>query len=143
MTAISLRRARLLRLRCIETRVAASAVAGAVAAIDNLTRIETRLALLASDLHPDEGEMTGLALKTMSEMAIRLDDARISMIAPIQEAQKHGRTCKAHRIAARRKEEGIAKLHASAVQNEDRARELHADANRSQRTHATILGGNS
>ncbi len=139
MSVPSKRRARLLRLRAIEHRVASTRLAHADGTLANLARIEKRLSLLKSGLSGVQGPTTGLALKAMSEMALRLDSASAGMVAPTHAAQTRRDECDAVRITAKRKEDGAAKLHSKTAKAEQRAHNMRSDANRPHRKSHIFL----
>ena len=76
MTGTTARRARLLRLRSIQHRIAVAKLARADANVSNLARIAQRIAGLKAGLGAGTGTTTGMSLMAMTEMAIRLDSAR-------------------------------------------------------------------
>jgi hypothetical protein len=139
MTRTTACRARLLRLRTIEHRIAQAKLARADAALLNLERISGRIAALKNGLGAGEGRTSGMALKAMTEMATRLDAAHCGMIAPIGEAQARRAEFYALRITAQQKEESAAKLHVKAATSEAAMRTLRADANRPHRKRTAFL----
>ena len=139
MTGTTARRARLLRLRSIQHRIAVAKLARADANVANLARIAQRIVGLKAGLGADEGTTNGMALKAMTEMAIRLDAARAGIAAPISEAEARRAEFNALRIRARQKEESAAKLHDKAATSEAAAQDLRADANRPHRKRTSYL----
>jgi hypothetical protein len=139
MTGTTARRARLLRLRAIEHRIARAKLARADATLANLARIVGRIASLKSGLGAGEGSTNGMALKAMAEMSIRLDAARCGMTAPIDEAQSRRAEFNALRITAQQKEDSAEKLHSKAATSEAATRDLRADANRPHRKRTALL----
>ncbi len=139
MTGITARRARLLRLRSIEHRIAKAKLANAEAALGNLSRIAGRIAALRAGLGTGVGGRSGMDLKAMAEMAARLESAQRGMTAPIHEAEARRSEFNALRIAARQKEDSAAKLHDKAASSEAAARDLRADANRPYRKKSPLL----
>lgn len=133
MSGISTRRARLLRLRTIEHRVAAARQAKADAACNNLSQISQRLSMLRVGLGTSKGGTTGLALKSMTEMSARLDNATHSMVEPINEAESRLSEYRHLRLQARQKEEGAAKLHDRARYSEENDRIRRDETNRPYR----------
>ncbi len=139
MTGTTARRARLLRLRTIEHRIAKAKLARADATLVNLERIAGRIAALKNGLGAGVGGTSGMALKAMTEMSIRLDAAQIGMTAPIDEAEARRAEFNALRIAAQHKEDGAGKLHDKAATSEASMRDLRADANRPFRKRNAFL----
>jgi hypothetical protein len=139
MTSTTARRARLLRLRTIEHRIAKAKLARADATLANLERIAGRIASLKNGLGAGEGSTNGMALKAMTEMSIRLDAARNGMTAPMTEAEARRAEFNTLRIAAQQKEDSAAKLHDKAATSEAAARDLRADANRPHRKRTAYL----
>jgi hypothetical protein len=139
MTSTTARRARLLRLRSIEYRIAKAKLARADAALVNLERIAGRIAALKDGLGAGVGGTSGMALKAMAEMVLRLDTARSGMTAPMSEAEARRAEFNALRIAAQHKEDSAAKLHDKAATTEAATRDLRADANRPHRKPTPYL----
>lgn len=139
MSKLVARRARILRLRAIEHRVATAKQAHADAALANLEQIAGRLSDLRTSLAAEAGETSGLVLKSMTEMSTRLDHARASLTQPISEAEHRQALVKVERLAARQKEESAAKLHDRATDSENRAADLRASANRPFRKPAPLM----
>jgi hypothetical protein len=139
MTGTTARRARLLRLRTIEHRIAKAKLARADATLANLSRVSGRIAALKDGLGAGHGGTSGMALKAMAEMSARLDAAQIGMVAPIDEAEARRTEFNALRIAAQHREDGAAKLHDKAATLEAAARILRTDANRPHRKRNAFL----
>jgi hypothetical protein len=137
--SITARRARILRLRSIEHRIAQAKLARADAALLNLTRIVERIDALKNGLGTTQGGTSGMALKAMTEMAMRLDTAQSGMVTPINEAEARRTEFSLLRVAAQQKEDSAAKLHEKAATHEAAARILRADANRPYRKRPTFL----
>lgn len=134
------RRARILRLRVVEHRVATARLAHADGALANLGRIAGRLAALRRTLGAEVGEASGVSLRAMAEMSQRLDNASDSLIVPISDAERARNRVNAERLKAQQKEDSATKLHDRAAEAEVRARELRAGANRPYRKRAATLG---
>lgn len=142
MTSLSERRARILRVRQLEHRVARARLANAEAAVANLDRISGRLSGLRATLRPDAERTTGLALKSMAEMSLRLETAQSELKAPIEGAQHHRIRSMAERAFAKGREEGAKKLRDRALHVETTEQTRRADANRPfRKRHATLGGG--
>ena len=143
MTGTTARRARLLRLRSIQHRIAVAKLARADANVANLARIAQRIAGLKAGLGADAGATTGMSLMAMTEMAIRLDTARAGIAAPISEAEARRAEFNALRIRAHQRQESAAKLHDKAATSEAAAQDLRADANRPHRKRTSYLEQNA
>ena len=139
MTLKSTRRARLLRLRTIEHRVAKTTLATADEAVANLARVNARLALVRLGLAAEKGFNTGQALLANAEMAARLARAAHAMVAPVTDADAKRAECAALRIKAHQNEQGALKLYEAARRQEDAVRTLRADANRAHQKRITFL----
>ena len=143
MTGTTARRARLLRLRSIQHRIAVAKLARADANVANLARIAQRIAGLKAGLGAGAGATTGMSLMAMTEMAIRLDTARAGIAAPISEAEARRSEFNALRIRAHQRQESAAKLHDKAATCEAAAQDLRADANRPHRKRTSYLEQNA
>lgn len=123
-------RARLLRLRTIEHRLAAQAVARADAALSDLEAIAGRLDALRGSLKIAAGRQDGEAVKAMAEMQARLDRAATEMTAPIAAAHADRIRHNARRLQARQREDGASRLLDRAMQTDGVMAERRADAHR-------------
>ncbi len=141
MTSLAQRRARILRVRQMEHRVARVRLATAEATLANLDRISGRLSGLRASLKPDADRTSGLALKAMAEMALRLESAQTDLAAPIGNAENNRVRSIAERVFAKGREEGAEKLHNRAVRTETYEQNRRADANRPFRKRVPALGG--
>lgn len=141
MTNLAERRSRIVRVRQMEHRVARAKLANAEAALANLDRISGRISGLRASLKPDAERTTGLALKSMAEMALRLDAAQSDLAAPIRGAEHDRVRSIAERLAAKSREEGAEKLREKALRTEIYEQTRRADANRPFRKRPTSLGG--
>ncbi|MBK6298227.1 MAG: hypothetical protein IPF48_09830 [Sphingomonadales bacterium] len=141
MTNLAERRSRIVRVRQMEHRVARAKLATAEAALANLDRISGRLSGLRASLKPDAERTTGLALKSMAEMALRLDTAQNDLAAPIRGAEHDRVRSIAERLAAKTREEGAEKLREQAMRSESYEQTRRADANRPFRKRPSPLGG--
>lgn len=141
MMTLTDRRSRIVRVRQMEHRVARAKLATAEAALANLDRISVRISSLRATLKPNAERTTGLALKSMAEMALRLDAAQSDLAAPIRGA-KHERTrSMADRLAAKSREDGAEKLREKALHAETVEEARRADANRPFRKRPSTFGG--
>lgn len=141
MTSLAERRARIVRVRQMEHRVARAKLATAEAALSNLDRIASRLSGLRASLKPDAERTDGLALKSMAEMALRLEAAQCDLVAPIKGAQHNRVRSIAERSAAKTREEGAEKLRERALRSEAYEQARRADANRPFRKRQLTFGG--
>lgn len=141
MTSVVERRARIVRVRQMEHRAARAKLATAEAALANLDRIAGRLSGLRASLKPDAERTTGLALKSMAEMALRLEAAQCDLAAPMEGAQHNRIRSIAERAAAKTREEGAEKLREQALRLETYEQSRRADANRPFRKRQPALGG--
>jgi hypothetical protein len=129
MSARTLRRQRILRLRSIEHRVASARAAEADNRLTSLAGMVGRIENLRARVHTHAGTTDGLMLKSMSEMATRLDTAHQDMAAPIIAARSHLAEMEALRGAAWVREESASRLHIRSAESDAIAHELRADAN--------------
>ena len=140
MTNLSQKRARIVRVRHLEHRVARAKLATAEATLANLDRISNRLSILRATLKPDAEFTNGLALKAMAEMAGRLEVAQADLAAPIEGA-KHNRVRSiTERTFAKSREQGAEKLRDRAIRLETSEQARRADANRPFRKRISALG---
>jgi hypothetical protein len=140
MTSLSQKRARIVRVRHLEHRIARARLATAEATLANLDRISQRLSNLRATLKPDAEFTNGLALKAMAEMAGRLEVAQADLAAPIEGA-KHNRVRSiAERTFAKSREQGAEKLRDRAERLETYQQAIRADANRPFRKRNSSLG---
>jgi hypothetical protein len=133
MTSRSARRARILRVRQLEHRLATAKLRSADAALGNLHNISERIAVLHASLRPEGDKTSGLELKALFEMSARLDSARSDLAVPIAQAEENRDQFDRLRQAARLREDGAAKLRDQAVQVEASETALRSDANRPAR----------
>lgn len=141
MSGLAERRARILKIRQLEHRVARARLANAEATLANLDRISGRLSGLRASLKPAAERTDGLTLKAMAEMAIRLEKAQGDLAAPIDDAEHKRARSLAERAYAKTREDGAEKLHDRALRSETHEQALRADANRPFRKRAPAFGG--
>lgn len=134
MSQVAQRRARILRLRTIEHRVAAARLAQADAAHSAVAQVALRVAALRDQVNVAEGLQNGSDLQSMGELADRLDRARMGLDRSLAEAADVRDARDAERVAARLKEDRTGRVHAEATRRETAERELRAAASRSPRT---------
>lgn len=130
MTSLSQRRARVLRLRNIEHKVAVARLAKATNEANSLEAVARRIATLRNGLGTLEGQTSGQALSAMAEMASRLDRAGQELVQPMAALETTRIRIDAERMKARIKKEGASKLHSKAAASDDARRTSREDANR-------------
>lgn len=133
MSQTAERRARILRLRTIEHRVAAVRLAQADAAHASVVQVAQRVAALRDQVNVNEGLQNGSDLHSMAELAERLDRARTGLDRSLAEAAEVRDARDAERIAARLKEDRTGRVHAEAMRREAAERELRAASARAPR----------
>ncbi len=141
MSAVSIRRSRILRVRQLEHRLATAKLRSADAALRNLRDIAQRIAALESSLSPGGDKTSGLELKALFEMSARLESARNGLAMPIAQAEESRDQFDRLRQTARLREDGAAKLRDKAAHDEANASTLRADANRPARRLAKRTTG--
>jgi hypothetical protein len=141
MSTRSTRRARILRVRQLEHRLATAKLRSADAALGNLHNISERIAVLHASLRPEGDKTSGLELKALFEMSARLDSARSSLAMPIAQAEENRDQFDRLRQAARLREDGATKLRDKALRNEANETALRTDANRPARRLAKREAG--
>lgn len=139
MNQTAARRARILRLRTIEHRIAAVRLAQADAAHASVVQVAERVASLRDQVNVAEGLQRGSDLQSMGELADRLDRARIGLDRSLAEAAEVRQARDAERVAARLKEDRTGRVHTEAMRREAAERELRAAAARSPRLKKGIF----
>ncbi|MEP6784285.1 MAG: hypothetical protein ABI898_00930 [Sphingomonadales bacterium] len=133
MNQTAARRARILRLRTMEHRVAAVRLAQADAAHSAVELVALRVAALRDQVNVAEGLQSGSDLQSMGELVERLDRARMGLDHSLAQAADVRDARDAERIAARLKEDRTGRVHAEATRREATERELRAASARSPR----------
>jgi predicted amidohydrolase len=128
VTAASTRRARLLRLRAIEHRIATAAFAQADAEFANVSTVAERLAGLRAGITMPDGETSARDFHCLAELSARLDVARDRLDRSLADADRSRADRARARGIAHLAEERAKKLHAKAAQREAAEREMRADA---------------
>jgi hypothetical protein len=141
MTSLSARRARVLRMRSIEHKVAVARLAKATSDANSLEAVARRIATLRNGLGTLEGQTSGQVLSAMAEMAGRLDRAGRDLVQPIAALETTRIQIDAERMKARIKKEGASKLHSKAAASDDARRTTREDANRPFVRRRAGLGG--
>jgi hypothetical protein len=130
---------RILRVRAIEHRIAQMRLAEADNRLNTLARIGERIDALRARAVTDAGITNGLSLKSVGEMAMRLEAAQHDMAAPVAAASARRNALDAERGTAWAREESAARLHQRAADYEEKSQEQRAEANRPARRNAPFL----
>jgi hypothetical protein len=133
MTAAAARRARLLRLRTIEHRVAAIRLVAADAAHAAVASVSDRVTQLRAGIMVPAGGYSGRDLQSLAELSDRLDRARIGLQRSLSEAREVRDARDVERIAAHVAEERTGRVHAVASRREEEEREMRIQAARPSR----------
>jgi hypothetical protein len=136
MNAAAARMKRILRVRAVEHRIAQMRLAEADNRLLSLARISQRIDALRAGAGTDAGITDGLMLKSVGEMAMRLEIAQRDMAAPVEAASARRSILEAERGSAWAREERAARLHQRAASHAETAQEQRADANRPARRGA-------
>ena len=126
MTAAGARRARLLRLRTIEHRVATARLVEADTAHAAVIGISERITMLRNSTIAAEGSYSGRDLQNAAELADRLDHARIGLDKALADSLHLRMVRDADRIVAHVRQERTHRVHSAALTREDAERELRA-----------------
>lgn len=139
MTAATARRKRIIRVRSVEHQMAEAKLARANGELANLVELSQRLETLRADLAVAKGVITGRAMNSVGELAMRLDMAKESLVAPMQSASN--RRDQASHLAQRAmvKEESAQRLYDRTRKSEEVEAERRRDANRPHRPRAISL----
>lgn len=139
MNAATARRKRIIRVRSVEHQMAEAKLARATGELANLVELSQRLEALRADLAVAKGVITGRAMNSVGELAMRLDVAKESLIAPMQNAAN--RRDQAGKVAqlAHMKEESAQRLYDRSRKAEEVEAERRRDANRPHRPRAMSL----
>jgi hypothetical protein len=129
MSSPAARRARLLRLRTIEHRVAAVRLVAADVAHATVANVSHRVAQLRASIIVPSGAYSGSHLQSFSELSERLDRARIGLEQSLSEAR--------HIRDARDAEERTGRVHIDASRREAVERDLRIAAARPPRPKHT------
>jgi hypothetical protein len=128
MSATAARRARLLRVRTIEHRIAAVRLATADAAHDAVARLGDRVAQLRDGIRSPVSACHGHDLQSLAELTGRLDHAREGLARSLADSAAVRAARQTERLAAHVAEERTGRVHATALRRETAARELRAAA---------------
>jgi hypothetical protein len=137
MSAAATRRARLLRLRTIEHRVAAVRLVAADSAHAAVASVSDRVQQLRDGITVPMGQVSGRDLQSLTELCERLDRARIGLQQSLDDARQTRDARDAERIAAHVAEERTGRVHADASRREAIERDLRSAASRPPRLKNT------
>ncbi len=140
MSGAAPRRARLLRLRIIEHRLAAVRLATADSAHTAIVMVADRVARLRGGIVLNAGASCGCDLQSQSELSDRLDGARAGLERSLVQARDVREARHADRIVAHVAEHRTASVHAEALRRESTERDLRAAAARPPRLRKPGLG---
>jgi hypothetical protein len=139
MNAATARRKRIIRVRSVEHQMAEAKLARAQGELANLVELSQRLEALRADLAVAKGVISGRAMNSVGELAMRLDMAKESLIAPMQNAsQRRDQAGKVAQLALV-KEESAQRLYERTRKSEEVEAERRRDANRPHRPRAMSL----
>ena len=128
MTATAARRARLLRLRTVEHRVAAQRLDAAENALRSVQSVAERADGLHRALTLETGNANGLQLQSANELSARLNRARASLRTACDEAMQTKQRANAARAIASAVEDQVARANDTASRIEAAAAELRRAA---------------
>lgn len=139
MTATTSRYQRVLRVRAVEHRIAQQRLADAERRLHSLKHIADRIDALRTQASAETGIVDGQVLKSLGEMASRLEMASAGLSKPIAVACDHQSAMDTNRGVAWAREESAIRLLQRSVEDELAANELRADANRPARRVAMSM----
>jgi len=126
LSAPAARRARLLRLRTVEHRVAAARAVAADTAHAAVANVCDRVEQLRNGIGVAARGYIGHDLQSLCELSHRLDRARIGLQPSLDEAQAVREARGDERIAARIAEERLSRIHVKALQREAAEHDVRA-----------------
>lgn len=130
MNRLSERRARIARVRSLQSRLAVAELAIADTALTNLHSISARVSALRNALSPAAGYAKGLELRSLFETGFRLDHAKEELRLPISAATQEREEAAEAQRNAKRREDGAVRLRDNAVLAAQAEQALRANANR-------------
>lgn len=140
MTATAPRYQRVLRVRAVEHRIAQQRLADADRRLRTLKQIADRIDALRTQASAGTGIVDGQVLKSLGEMASRLESAGADLAMPMAAAFDHQYAMDSKRGAAWAREECAIRLLQRSVEDELADSERRADANRPVRRVAVTMG---
>ena len=139
MTATASRYQRVLRVRAVEHRIAQQRFADADRRLQTLKQIAGRIDALRTQASAGTGIIDGQVLKSLGEMAARLERARADLAMPIAAAFDHHSVMDSKRGAAWAREESAIRLLQRSVEDQLIASERRSDANRPAQRDAVSM----
>lgn len=139
MSATASRYQRVLRVRAVEHRIAQQRLADADRRLQTLKQIADRIDALRAQASSGTGIVDGQVLKSLGEMAARLERARADLVTPMSAAFDHHSNMDSKRGAAWAREESAIRLLQRSVEDELAQSERRADANRPARRVADAM----
>ena len=130
MTATASRYQRVLRVRAVEHRIAQQRLADADRRLQTLKHIADRIDALRSQASTGTGIVDGQVLKSLGEMAARLERAGADLAMPMAAAFDHQNAMDTKRGAAWAREESAIRLLQRSIVDELADSERRTDANR-------------
>ena len=139
MTATASRYQRVLRVRAVEHRIAQQRLADADRRLKTLKQIADRIDALRTQAKAGTGIVDGQVLKSLGEMASRLERAGSDLAFPMAAASDHQYAMDTKRGAAWVREESAIRLLQRSVEDELVVSERRADANRPARRDTVTM----
>jgi hypothetical protein len=139
MSATASRYQRVLRVRAVEHRIAQQRLADADRRLQCLKQIADRIDALRIQASAGTGVVDGQVLKSLGEMAARLESASADLAKPIAAALDHQYAMDSKRGAAWAREESAIRLLQRSVEDELSKSEQRLDANRPSRGVAVTM----
>ena len=139
MNATASRYQRVLRVRAVEHRIAQQQLADADRRLQSLKQIADRIDALRTQASVGTGTVDGQLLKSLGEMAARLERAGADLAMPMAAAFDHHSVMDSKRGAAWAREESAIRLLQRSVEDELAQSERRADANRPARRDAVSM----
>lgn len=139
MTATSTRYQRVLRVRAVEHRIAQQRLADADRRLQTLKQIADRIDALRAQASSGTGIVDGQVLKSLGEMAARLERAGADLATPMAAAFDHLSNMDSKRGAAWAREESAIRLLQRSVEDELAQSERRSDANRPARRDTVTM----
>ena len=139
MSATASRYQRLLRVRGVEHRIAQQRAADADRRLQTLKQIADRVDALRTQACSGTGVVDGQVLKSLSEMASRLETAGADLVKPMAAAFDHQNAMDVKRGVAWAREESAIRLLQRSVEDQLAESERRADANRPARRIAVSM----
>ena len=139
MSATASRYQRVLRVRAVEHRIAQQRLADADRRLQSLKQIADRIDALRTQASAGTGVAHGQVLKSLGEMAARLERAGADLAMPLAAAFDHQNAMHSKRSAAWAREESAIRLLQRSIEDELADSERRADANRPVRRDAISM----